>query len=219
LPIGVGSVIAAGIYLWWDHTLGKAQHKPTPPAWSQKEEFVRLPLACLGGPLIVSPIPHDLLSDADIDQKVISLFWLGWTARSDIHWIVPILSALPFGVGFLLIFMALINYVVDAYEVYAASAMGATSAARSVFGVVLPFATRPMYSRLGVDWACTLLGILSALMCLIPFVFIKYGEKIRARSKFCQELKVLKAQNEESERRRWERQRSQQQTSDLEKGQ
>jgi hypothetical protein len=54
LPIGVGSVIAAGIYLWWDHTLGRAQHKPTPPAWSQKEEFVRLPLACLGGPLIVS---------------------------------------------------------------------------------------------------------------------------------------------------------------------
>jgi hypothetical protein len=111
-----------------------------------------------------------------------------------------------------------LSTTLDAYEVYAASAMGATSAARSVFGVVLPFATRPMYSRLGVDWACTLLGILSALMCLIPFVFIKYGEKIRARSKFCQELKVLKAQNEESERRRWDRQRSQQEASDLEKG-
>jgi hypothetical protein len=88
--------------------------------------------------------------------QVGSLFWLGWTARADIHWIVPILSALPFGVGFLLIFMALINYVVDAYEIYAASAMGATSAARSVFGVVLPFAARPLYSRLGVDWSVPL---------------------------------------------------------------
>lgn len=118
------------------------------------------------------------------------------------------LAALPFGIGFLLIFMALINYVVDAYEVYAASAMGATSAARSTFGVVLPFAARPMFTRLGVDWGCSLLGILSALMCLIPFVFIKYGEKIRANSKFCQELKQRKEEDDEKQRRRWERQRS-----------
>ncbi|KAK5164465.1 uncharacterized protein LTR77_009671 [Saxophila tyrrhenica] len=200
LPIGVGSIFAAAIYLWWDYYLDRARNKPTPPAWSRKEEFVRLPLACLGGPLIV-----------------ISLFWLGWTARADIHWIVPILAVLPFGIGFLLIFMALINYVVDAYEIYAASAMGATSAARSVFGVVLPFASSPMYATLGVPWACTLLGILSALMCLIPFVFIKYGEKIRSNSKFCQELKKKKADGEEKQRRLWERQRSRQEP-DLEKG-
>ena len=146
------------------------------------------------------------------------MFWLGWTARPNIHWIVPILSALPFGIGFLLIFMALINYVVDAYEIYAASAMGATSAARSVFGLVLPFAARPMYDKLGVDWACTLLGILSAVMCLIPFVFIKYGAKIRANSKFCQELKQQKAENDEKQRQLWERQRSRQASRDLEKG-
>lgn len=40
--------------------------------------------------------------------------------------------------------MSLINYVVDAYEVFAASAMGAMSASRSLFGVVLPFAASPM---------------------------------------------------------------------------
>ncbi|KAK3717066.1 hypothetical protein LTR37_006121 [Vermiconidia calcicola] len=150
--------------------------------------------------------------------QVISLFWLGWTARPDIHWIVPILSIAPFGVGFLLIFMALINYVVDAYEIYAASAMGAMSASRSIVGVVLPFAAKPLYARLGVDWACTLLAILSALMCLIPFVFIKYGEKIRANSKFCQELKQKKAENEEKQSQLWERQRSQQALEDPEKG-
>jgi hypothetical protein len=136
------------------------------------------------------------------------LFWLGWTARSDIHWIVPVLSALPFGIGFLLIFMALINYVVDAYEIFAASAMGATSASRSIFGVVLPFAAKPMYSTLGVNWACTLLAILSAFMSIIPFAFIKYGEKIRGNSKWCQELKQKKAEDEEEQRQRWDRQRN-----------
>ena len=139
--------------------------------------------------------------------QVISLFWLGWGARPSVHWIVPTLAALPFGIGFLLIFMALINYIVDAYEIYAASAMGAASASRSVFGVILPFAAAPLYEKLGIAWACTLLGILSAVMSIIPFVFIRYGEKIRRHSKFCQEIREKKAQDEEKQRGQWERQR------------
>jgi len=188
LPIGVGAMLAGGVYLLWDSYLTKSKAKPSPPAWTQIEEYVRLPLACLGGPLFV-----------------VSLFWLGWTARADIHWIVPTLSALPFGLGFLLIFMGELNYLVDAYEVYAASAMGAASCVRSVFGVVLPFAAKPMYDRLGVAWACSLLGVLSLLMSLIPFVFIRYGDRIRAGSKFCQELKELKVQKEQEreEQARW----------------
>ena len=200
MAVGVGSVIAAGIYIWWDYFLDRTKKKPNPPAWSQKEEFNRPPLACFGGPLFC-----------------ISLFWLGWTARPDVPWIVPVLAGLPFGIGFLLIFMALINYVVDAYEIFAASAMGATSASRSIFGVVLPFAAKPMYTRLEVSWACTLLGILSVLMTLIPFVFIKYGGKIRANSKFCQELKQKKEEEGESERRRWAQERTDERPEDLEK--
>jgi uncharacterized ion transporter superfamily protein YfcC len=113
-----------------------------------------------------------------------------------------VLSALPFGVGFLLIFMGELNYIVDAYEVYAASAMGAASSSRSVFAVVLPFAARPMYAQLGVAWACSLLGFLSLAMALIPYVFIKYGDRVRANSKFCQELKQKKEADEAEMRSR-----------------
>ncbi|TKA36791.1 hypothetical protein B0A54_11662 [Friedmanniomyces endolithicus] len=126
--------------------------------------------------------------------------WVSWTARSDIHWIVPTLSALPFGIGFLLIFMGELNYIVDAYEVFAASAMGAASCSRSLFGVILPFAARPMYSRLGIGWACSVLGFLSLVMALIPFVFIRFGDRIRANSKFCQQLKREKEEKELRER-------------------
>ncbi|TKA64074.1 hypothetical protein B0A55_10543, partial [Friedmanniomyces simplex] len=157
------------------------------PRWTSIEEYVRLPLACFGGPLFV-----------------ISLFWLGWTARPDIHWIVPTLSALPFGIGFLLIFMGELNYIVDAYEVFAASAMGAASCSRSIFGVILPFAAKPMYSRLGINWACSLLGFLSLVIALIPFVFIRFGDRIRAKSKFCQQLRREKEEKEAVERQRRE---------------
>lgn len=49
-----------------------------------------------------------------------------------------------------------------------------------------------MYKSLGVSWASSLLGFLSLAMSIIPFVFIKYGDRIRGNSKFCQELKERK---------------------------
>jgi hypothetical protein len=88
--------------------------------------------------------------------------------------------------------MALINYMVDAYEIYAASAMGIASCTRSIFGVVVPFAAQPMYARLGIGWGCSLLGFISILMGVVPFAFLKYGGTIRARSKWCGELKRAK---------------------------
>lgn len=47
----------------------------------------------------------------------IGLFWFGWTGFKGpkIHWIVPTLSGLCTGFGFLSIFQQLINYLVDAY--------------------------------------------------------------------------------------------------------
>ena len=36
----------------------------------------------------------------------ISLFWFGWSAKKDVHWIVPILALIPFGWGNLLIFVS-----------------------------------------------------------------------------------------------------------------
>lgn len=173
LPILVGAIIALGIFIYYDSVLQRAKKANKP--WSSIEEYRRLPLACLGGPLYV-----------------ISLFWLGWSANRNVHWIVPILAGLPFGIGFVLIFMALLNYITDAYEVYAASGMAATSFCRSIFGALLPLAATPMYRTLGISWASSLLGFLSLAMSAIPFAFIKYGDRIRANSRFCNELKERK---------------------------
>ena len=81
------------------------------------------------------------------------------------------------------------------------SALAAAACSRSLLGVILPFAADPLYNRLGVSWACSLLGFLALAMCLIPFVFIKYGKQIRARSKWCQELARLREETEAKESR------------------
>jgi hypothetical protein len=175
IPIGLGSLVAAPIYISWDNYLAKAQKRNA--TWAQQEEYRRLPLACLGGPMYV-----------------VALFWVGWSARQGVFWLAPVASGVVFGAAFLLIFMALLNYLTDAYETFAASAQGMASTARSVFGVLLPLAAHSMFKALGIAWACSLLAFLSMGMCAIPFVFIKYGDRIRENSKFCQELKELKAQ-------------------------
>lgn len=170
LPIGGGACLSLPIFWYWDFFLAKASARGAP--WTNREEFRRLPLALLGGPMFV-----------------ISLFWLGFTARTNIHFVVPMLAGIPFGIGFLLIFMALLNYLTDAYDIFAASANAAASCCRSLLAVVLPLATSHMFDSLGISGACALLGGLSAGMCVIPFVFIWKGPSLRARSRFCVALR------------------------------
>lgn len=176
----MGSFIACLIFIWYDGFLARAKARNA--KWAYIEEYRRLPLACIGGPLYV-----------------LSLFWVGWTASPNIHWAVPLLSGIPFGTGYLLIFMAMMNYLTDAYETYSASALSASTCTRSTFGALLPLATKPMFHRLGVHWACTLIAILSLAVALIPFAFIRYGDRIRSQSKFCQELKRIKHINDKEQ--------------------
>lgn len=170
LPIGVGALCAVPVFFWYDSYLRHAQERQAP--WSHREDSHRLPLACVGGPLFV-----------------ISLLWLGWSARDDVHFVVPMLAGVPFGLGFQLIMSSLLNYLTDAYTIYAASAHAVASTCRSLLAVVLPFATSPMFQHLGIGGACSLLAGLSTLMCIVPFWFIWKGEQIRAGSKFCTALK------------------------------
>lgn len=189
LPIGVGAASCTLIFIWYDSYLAKAQKRNAP--WAAIEEYRRLPLACIGGPLYV-----------------IGLFWIGWSAKSHVHWIVPILSGIPFGMGFLLIFMALLNYLTDAYKTFAASAQGIASTCRALGGALLPLAAKPMFTKLGVDWACSLLAFLSLGMALIPWMFIKFGDRIRANSQFCQHLKKMDEEEAAREERRQQMERA-----------
>lgn len=174
--VGVGAVVGCVIFMWYDRFLSRAKARNA--KWAYIEEYRRLPLACLGGPLYV-----------------VAIFFMGWTAFPSVHWSIPALSGIPFGAGYLLNFMAMANYMADAYETYSASAMSASACTRSILGAMLPLATKPMFDRLGINWAYTLVGFLSLGVTVIPFVFIRYGVRIRESSKFCQELKRLKEAN------------------------
>jgi hypothetical protein len=46
-----------------------------------------------------------------------------------------------------------------------------------------------MVDGLGIAWSCTVLAGVSAVLALVPYGFIAYGERIRAASRFSAALK------------------------------
>jgi DHA1 family multidrug resistance protein-like MFS transporter len=103
----------------------------------------------------------------------ICLFWFGWSARPNIHWIMPIIGSAWFAIGSFLLFNSVLNYLSDAYPKYAASALAGNDLFRSAFGAGFPLFATAMYNKLGVGWASSLLAFLSIAFIPIPFLLFK----------------------------------------------
>ncbi|KAK4893303.1 MFS siderochrome iron transporter 1, partial [Elasticomyces elasticus] len=94
----------------------------------------------------------------------IGLFWFAWTNYPSIHWMVSIAAGVPFGFGMVLVFLGIMNYLIDSYTIFAASVLAANSVLRSLFGFAFPLFTTQLYSNLGIHWASTIPAFL-ALIC------------------------------------------------------
>ncbi|KAK4506249.1 hypothetical protein PRZ48_004214 [Zasmidium cellare] len=114
----------------------------------------------------------------------LGLFWFGWTSAPKYHWAIPTVAAGFIGAGFNIIFQQCINYLVDVYAIYAASAVSANTFLRSIFGCGLPLAAGPMFRNMGVGPAASVLGAVSCLALPVPFIFMKYGLQLRRKSNF-----------------------------------
>ncbi|KAF2496201.1 major facilitator superfamily [Lophium mytilinum] len=140
------------------------------------------------------PIPEWRLPEVIIGGAAfaVGLFWFGWTGyREDIHWIVPTLSGILTGFGLLSIFLQALNYLVDAYLMFAASAIAANTFLRSLCGCVFPLFATYMFDGMGVEWAATLLGCIAALLVPVPIWFYYRGAKIREKSQFAPTPKLI----------------------------
>ncbi|KAJ5291193.1 hypothetical protein N7478_000444 [Penicillium angulare] len=114
----------------------------------------------------------------------IGLFWFAWTNYPSIHWMASIAAGAPFGFGMVLVFLGIMNYLIDAYTIFAASVLAANSVLRSLFGAAFPLFTTYMYDNLGIHWASSIPAFLSLACVPFPFLFYKYGAEIRKRCKF-----------------------------------
>ncbi|OQE46397.1 hypothetical protein PENCOP_c001G08100 [Penicillium coprophilum] len=114
----------------------------------------------------------------------IGLFWFAWTNYPSIHFMASIAAGVPFGFGMVLVFLSIMNYLIDSYTIFAASVLAANSVIRSLFGAAFPLFTTYMYQDLGIHWASSIPAFLALACVPFPFLFYKYGPAIRTRCKF-----------------------------------
>jgi hypothetical protein len=114
---------------------------------------------------------------------VVGLFWFGWTAEPSNHWILPCLAAVFIGIGFNCIFQQCLNFLIDVYGIYAASATAAVTFLRSLMAAGLPLAAMPMVRALGIGPATSIIGGVAAVLLPVPFLFMRYGPRLRKLSK------------------------------------
>lgn len=109
------------------------------------------------------------------------LFMFAWSSSPDVFWLVPCIGIVLEGIGFFTIFQAALNYLIDTFQRYAASAVAANTALRSGFAAAFPLFISPMLHNIGINWGVSVFAFISALMIPIPYLFFVYGKRIRAR--------------------------------------
>ncbi|KAF2690099.1 MFS general substrate transporter [Lentithecium fluviatile CBS 122367] len=160
LGLGIGMVVSLGLFaVLSDRVL----HQPRGGTLARPE--LRLILMIWAAPLVPA-----------------GFFWYGWSAQAKVHWIVPILGTVVIGLGSFLILMPAQLYLVDAFGIEgAASALAVNTVLRSLFGAMLPLAGPPLYNKLHLGWGNSLLAFIALAFVPVPFLFYKYGEKLRTR--------------------------------------
>ena len=162
--LGLGVGMAIGVFVcgatldWYTAKQKKLHHGEVKPEW-------RLPLMALGGMIVP-----------------IGLFLYGWTAQFHVHFMAPIVGTALLGFGIDAITIPAITYLGDIFTVYRASAMASMTVTRAFISTVLPLAAPPLYAHLGLGWGNSIFGFIALATIPIPFMLIKYGERIRKRS-------------------------------------
>ncbi|KAL7948549.1 major facilitator superfamily domain-containing protein [Trichoderma barbatum] len=171
IGIGVGLVLASApltplLYRKAKQKLAKLQaEKPGENARIPPEFF--LWYALIGAPAIP-----------------ISFFWMGWTAYPHVSIWSPIMASVLFGFGIFCVFVSTYMYLIDTYEVYAASALTMITLVRYVGSGGMIEISIPMYENLGIHWALAMMGLISLVFTTVPYAFYRFGPWIRSKSRF-----------------------------------
>ncbi|KAJ1547470.1 hypothetical protein HK405_005758, partial [Cladochytrium tenue] len=166
ISVGLGFALGTGVAaLFLDRTYVALSKSRGKPAGTGRPEF-RIPLMVPAS--VVLPI---------------GLVIYGWSAEHATHWVWPNLGAMLLSSGISLSFQVITVYVVDCYQLYAASALASITFIRSLAGFGFPLFATSLYDALGYGWGNTLLALVAVVIGVpAPFVFWTHGEKIRART-------------------------------------
>lgn len=122
IAVAVGILLALTYVIVYDNKMYMRKVKESGVGYTTPE--MRLPMCILGG--VALPV---------------GLFWFAWTNSPSLPWAASVCAAIPFGFGMVLVFLGIMNYLIDSYTIFAASVLAANGIIRSVFGAAFPLFT------------------------------------------------------------------------------
>ena len=116
----------------------------------------------------------------------VGLFIYSFTQYSYLHWSGPVIALAPIAVGIFYIFESTYSFTSDCYGENSSSAIAGQGLLRNTLGAVSPLFASQFFHNVGSQYAGLILAIAATVLAMIPFVFFKWGPKIRARSKLAE---------------------------------
>ncbi|OBR07080.1 Major facilitator superfamily transporter [Colletotrichum higginsianum IMI 349063] len=146
--------------------------QPKNPETGQAEPEATVLLICIGA--VLEPVGQLAFALTSLPVEV-PFYW-------------SVLSGVPFGYGFGLVFIYGTSYISKVFGMYATSASAGNLVFRSILGAVLVLVGKSMYAALTPRVAGIAVGVAEVALMPVPFVFFKWGKKIRQRSKLIRTL-------------------------------
>ncbi|KAI4199844.1 MAG: hypothetical protein LQ348_001814 [Seirophora lacunosa] len=116
---------------------------------------------------------------------VASLFWIGFSAKPTVHFMVPIVGTGVYVWSSMSILTALVSYIFDAYPAKGTlSALTLMATTRLIFAAWLPLVVIQMIMGLQGQWAYSVFGFLAVPMIAVPIMLFIFGPRLRARSRY-----------------------------------
>ncbi|KAB8234273.1 major facilitator superfamily domain-containing protein [Aspergillus alliaceus] len=156
-------VLLSGCIRFWDHYVIKQQQQKT----SKPEDKI-------GGFAIAAP------------ALAMGLWIFGWTVPPLVHthWVVPMFGLVLIGFAANEFAYTLSGYIADSYTIYASSGLAVVACLRAIASGCMPLFAYQMYSGLGSNIATSIIAVIATVYCGTPFVFLKYGQRLREHSQF-----------------------------------
>lgn len=159
----VGAFVGGGIYFVWVNRIMRDKN-------AEIEKYLQ---PAIGGAFMLP----------------VGLFIFAWGSSTHTHWIAPCIGALIFCAGAVNIWQAMFNYLGRGFYRFLASVFAGNCLVRSWAAGVFPVFVTPMYTNTSIkDFPVgpggSIIAGITVLMIAIPFVLMRYGVRLRGRSKY-----------------------------------
>lgn len=114
----------------------------------------------------------------------LSLIMFGWTAEYKLHWTVPLVANLFFGLSSIVVMSTSATYLVDALPGKGSSGVALNNLVRFSFAGFATFVAEPMCRGLGNGWMYTLLAFVSFAASVFIVAIKRWGPKWRSEADF-----------------------------------